>query len=54
MIDELQARGLPVSPLEESQELQHAVVSMSHATMHSFGRTAAIKIIENHLCLADF
>ena len=48
-IDELQSRGLRVFPLEEPQELQDAVLSVYHATVHTFGGSSATKIIENHL-----
>ena len=46
--DQLRDRGLPITDLEESQELQDAVLSVHHATMHTFNGSAA-KLIENHL-----
>ena len=40
--------GLKVQDLEENQQLQDAVLSIHHATMHTFSGTPATKIIENH------
>ena len=40
--------GLHVLALEESHELQEAVLSLHHACMLTFSATNAIKIIENH------
>ena len=40
--------GLRVSEIEESQELQDAVLSIHHACMLTFSQTQALKIIENH------
>ncbi|MEM3064477.1 MAG: serine protease [Candidatus Nitrosotenuis sp.] len=50
-IDKEQARkiGLEVEDLEKDQELQDLVLSVYHATTHTFGGTSAVKIIENHL-----
>jgi hypothetical protein len=45
---ELQRMGLKVQPLESDQDLQDLVLSVFHATTHTFGATAAVKIIENH------
>lgn len=42
-------KGLKVSRLEDNQALQDAVLSVYHATAHTFGSTGAVKIIENHL-----
>ncbi len=41
--------GVVVSDLESNPELQDAVLSVHHATMHTFSGTPAVKIIENHL-----
>jgi hypothetical protein len=46
--DELRARGLRVECLEKDQALQDLVLSVFHATTHTFGGTSAVKIIENH------
>ena len=42
------AHGLKISKLEENSELQDAVLSVYHATSHTFASTGAVKIIENH------
>ena len=49
-IDRDQARdqGIAVDNLEDSDELQDAVLSVHHATMHTLSFTP-VKIIENHL-----
>lgn len=41
--------GLVVDDLEDDQELQDCVLSVFHATSHTFGGTPCVKIIENHL-----
>jgi hypothetical protein len=41
-------KGVAVRDLESDQALQDAVLSVHHATMHTFGG-AAVKVIENHL-----
>ena len=41
--------GLEVVTLEDDQTLQDLVLSVYHATSHTFGATGAVKIIENHL-----
>jgi hypothetical protein len=46
--DEAIAKGLKVKWLEDDQQLQDAVLSVHHATMHTFGSTPAAKIIENY------
>ena len=46
--DEARARGLHVTDLEANQALQDAVLSVHHATIHTFSGQAA-KIVENHL-----
>ena len=40
--------GLKVNVLEGDDGLQDAVLSVHHAAMHTFSRTPATKIIENH------
>lgn len=40
--------GLKVRDLESDQSLQDKVLSVFHATNHTFGATGAVKIIENH------
>lgn len=46
--DQLRAKGVRVTPLEDDQALQDAVLSVHHATMHTLSGPA-IKLIENHL-----
>jgi len=41
--------GLIVEALEDDHRFQEKVLSVFHATMHTFGGTPAVKIIENHL-----
>ncbi len=41
--------GLTIDDLESDQKLQDAVLSVFHATSHTFNGTAAVKIIENHI-----
>jgi hypothetical protein len=50
-IDRNQAKGfnLVVDDLETNQSLQDDVLSVFHATMHTFNGTPCVKIIENHL-----
>jgi ClpP class serine protease len=40
--------GLKIEMLEESQELQDAVLTVHHACIHTLSSTPAFKIIENH------
>ena len=48
--DELRSKtGLVIDDLEADQALQDAILSVYHATSHTFGATPAQKIIENHL-----
>ncbi|WP_210249303.1 SDH family Clp fold serine proteinase [Neorhizobium alkalisoli] len=47
--DEAVAHGLFVDPLEQNQEIQDAVLSVFHATSHTFAATACAKIIENNI-----
>ena len=46
--DQARQIGVKVSDLEDSEDLQDAVLSVHHATMHTFAGTSAQKIIENH------
>lgn len=50
-IDRHQARkfGLVIDDLEKNQALQDAVLSVFHATTHTFNATPSVKIIENHM-----
>lgn len=41
--------GLKVAALEDDQEMQDAVLSVHHATIHTLSSTNAFKIIENHI-----
>lgn len=45
--DEAGARGLIIEKLEDNQQLQDAVLSVFHATSHTFAATSCAKIIEN-------
>ena len=46
--DQVREIGIKVVDLEDDDDLQDAVLSVHHATMHTFARTPATKIIENH------
>ena len=46
--DELQAKGLLVSPLEDDRPLRDLSLSVFHAAVHTFSATPAVKIVENH------
>lgn len=46
--DQARKIGVRVSDLEDDDDLQDAVLSVHHATMHTFASTSALKIIENH------
>lgn len=48
-IKEAKDFGLKIKELEEDQKFQDLVLSVFHATTHTFDATAAVKIIENHL-----
>ncbi|MBI4541099.1 MAG: serine protease [Gemmatimonadetes bacterium] len=50
--DEAKAMGLRVGDLETDQTLQELVLSVFHATTHTFDATIAVKVIENHLSRA--
>ena len=43
------APSLNITDLEANQTLQELVLTVYHATMHTFSNTRAAKIIENHL-----
>lgn len=45
---ELESKGLLIEQLEADQKLQDLVLSVFHATNHTFNGTSAVKIIENH------
>lgn len=47
--DRAMAMGLVIVPLEADQTFQDLALSVFHATTHTFGATACVKIIENHL-----
>lgn len=46
--DQAEGQGVTIEKLEDDQALQDAVLSVHHATMHTFAG-AAVKIMENHL-----
>ncbi len=46
---ELEKHGLKIEYLENDQDLQDLILSVFHATTHTFTGTSAVKIIENHL-----
>ena len=46
---EVERRGLQIENLEQNQSTQDLLLSVFHATTHTFSGTAAVKIIENHL-----
>ena len=46
--DQARSKGVRVVNLEDDARLQDALLSVHHATMHTFGSTPAQKIIENH------
>ena len=47
--DEMENRQLEVVRLEADQVFQDLVLSVFHATTHTFAGTAAVKIVENHV-----
>ncbi|MDR1941614.1 MAG: ATP-dependent Clp protease proteolytic subunit [Endomicrobium sp.] len=47
--DELSAMGLKIYSLESDTELQDLVLTVHHAFMHTFAKSTAIKIVENHI-----
>ncbi len=46
--DQARDVGVTIADLEGDHKIQDAVLSVHHATMHTFASTAAAKIIENH------
>lgn len=46
--DQAKSQGVRIEDLETDQELQDAVLSVHHATMHTLNG-AAVKIVENNL-----
>lgn len=46
--DKARELGLNIENLEDDKELQDLVLSVFHATTHTFNGTGAVKIIENH------
>jgi len=53
-IDRSQAKeiGLKITDLESDKILEDLVLSVFHATTHTFGATGAVKIIENQMANA--
>lgn len=47
--DQAKSLGLVVDDLESDQLLQDALLSVYHATTHTFNASPAVKLIENHL-----
>ena len=45
---EAEEQGLTVESLEADSDLQDAILSVHHATQHTFSNTATAKIVENH------
>lgn len=45
--------GLNIERLEDDENLQDIVLTVHHAFMHTFGMTHAVKIVENHLGVAN-
>ncbi|MGI9193638.1 MAG: SDH family Clp fold serine proteinase [Actinomycetota bacterium] len=45
--DEAKKIGANIQDLEKDQELQDLVLSVHHATMHTFAGTGAVKVVEN-------
>ncbi len=50
--EELDKKGLNITPLEGDQMLQELVLSTFHACTHTFGMTGIVKLIENQNGLA--
>lgn len=46
--DQAKQMGLIIEDLENNQRFQDLVLSVFHATTHTFNNTTAVKIIENH------
>lgn len=47
--DTAKSKGLVIGNMEDDQTFQDLVLSVFHATTHTFSATGAVKIIENHL-----
>lgn len=47
--DQLESKGIKIKHLEDDQTCQDLVLSIFHATTHTFTGTAATKIIESHI-----
>jgi len=47
--DRAEKMGLEIRPLEADQQFQDLVLSVFHATTHTFTGTNCVKILENHL-----
>ena len=45
---EVEKHGLKIVHLENDQQMQDLVLSVYHATTHTFGLSTAVKIVENH------
>ena len=52
--EEFEKLGIKITHLEDDQEFQDAVLSVFHAVALTFGNTACIKMIENHLGIGLF
>jgi Serine dehydrogenase proteinase len=52
-LDECETMGLNIVRLEDDAKLQDLVLTVHHAFMHTFSQTPAIKIVENHLGIAN-
>lgn len=48
-LDDCLDMGLKILKLEDDQKLQDLVLSVHHSFMHTFSKTSAIKIVENHI-----
>ena len=53
-LTEAREKGLNVSALEESQDLQDLVLAVFHATMLTFESTRCIKFVENHCGIGSY
>jgi len=50
--DKCKSVGLKIVDMEDDNDLQDAILTTHHAYMHTFGHSAAVKIVENHLGVA--
>jgi len=46
-LNDCESIGLRIEKLEDDPKLQDLVLSVHHACMHTFGRTSAVKLVEN-------